>query len=107
MNDLDQSIIARLRTALDADPRADRRICEDANIGPNYIRGIYQEGKAPSVEYLMKILGQLGPAATIFVLTGMELDEQDLELLKIIPKVPADTKGLAVELLRKMQSDEA
>ncbi len=106
MTQLDDAILVRLREALDADPRADRRICEDANIGPNYIRGVFKEGKEPSLDYLMKILGELGPEATMFVLTGMRIGNDDLEFIRMIQSLPTETKSLARQLLSKLQDGE-
>lgn len=106
MEEFDDQLLKRLRIALDEDGRKDQRICKDANIGPNYIRGIYNEGKKPSVEYLMKILDELGQSATIYVLTGMRLTNLDIEFLNLIPNMSERSKRHALALFQEMRDGE-
>ncbi|MEM9968460.1 MAG: transcriptional regulator [Pseudomonadota bacterium] len=99
----DVEMVLRLREVVDADSRSDQAISLAAGCGRNYLRQVFIERKTPSYTKLLKILEQLGATATIYVLTGMQLRDLDLEFLEVIQRVPDKSKLHALELLRGLQ----
>ena len=103
---MDTDMRQRLREVLDADPRSDNKISEDASLGRNYVRSILKEGKTPRTEKLFALLKELGEGATVYVLTGRRITEADLEFLNLASGMSPSAKANAIELFRDLLGRE-
>lgn len=96
----------RLVQKIEADGRSKLAISVAANCGRNFIQQMIKDGKEPGSDKLARILEVLGPQAALYVFTGMNLSDEDRELLAILSKMDANMKKDATRLLQHLKSDE-
>ena len=66
----------RLKQAIKDDGRSLRAISAAADkVGENYLQQMLKDEKDPGFSRLSRVLAELGPAATVFVTSGVRLDE--------------------------------
>jgi transcriptional regulator with XRE-family HTH domain len=66
----------RLREMIDADGRSKRAISQAVGFGENYVQQVMKDEKDPSFTRLAKLLSELGPRATVYVISGALGDPQ-------------------------------
>lgn len=66
------------------DSRSMDDISKLAHCGQNYIQQMIKYNKRPSVDKFLAILKVLGDVSAIYVLTGFEINEQDLRLINLL-----------------------
>lgn len=96
----------RLVSAIEHDGRSLREISFAAKCGPNYVQQMIKDGKAPGSDRLGRLLDVLGSATSLYVLTGVKVSEEDLEVLRIIQSLPAEAKLKAIDFFSALQRDE-
>lgn len=96
----------RLVQKIEADGRSKLAISVAANCGRNFIQQMIKDGKEPGSDKLARILEVLGPQAALYVFTGLNLSDEDRELLAILSKMDVDTKKDAARLLQHLKSGE-
>ena len=63
-----------------------------------------KDGKEPGTDKLARILDVLGPDTSLYVLTGIEMTEDDREFLEIVTHMKGPVKEDALRLLRSVQA---
>lgn len=105
MQRMDEGWAERLREVIADDPRSLLKISEAAGLGRNYVQQMMKRGTAPNADKLADLLEVLGRDAALYVLTGLRIDQQDLELLKTWKRVPPGARQGALQLFRSFQAD--
>lgn len=100
------TMITRLADVIARDPRSANRISTDAGLGRNYVRSILEEGKSPRLGQLHALLATFAPKDATYVLTGMDADTDDLELLKLIVNLEPDAKRKAIAFFKSLVTDQ-
>lgn len=103
---MNEEVLTRLIEAIERDPRKANRISTDAGLGRNYVRSIVEEGKSPKADTLIQLLNALGNDALIYVLTGHQISEEDLEFLSLISDLSPEAKQSAIGLFRGLLERE-
>ncbi|MGF6253814.1 helix-turn-helix domain-containing protein [Ensifer sp. LBL] len=62
---------SRLREMIEADGRSKRAISQAVGFGENYVQQVLKDEKDPSFTRLAKLLSELGPRATVYVISGV------------------------------------
>ena len=93
----------RLKEAIAADPRGLRALSRDAGLGVNYVQQMIKDGKEPGTEKLTKLLEALGQGSSVYILTGEEISEQDLEFLRAVHRLNPDIRAEAMRFLQAFQ----
>lgn len=100
---MDSNWYPRLVAAIEADGRSKREISEAAGFGPNYVQQMIKDGKEPTASKLQSLLAALGTHQMFYVLTGIEVSQDDEAFLRIVlqspPRVRARMRDLMLELL--------
>lgn len=96
----------RLIEAIEADPRAPRAISLAARCGPNYVQQMMKDGKEPGADRLARLLEVLGGASALYVLSGVTASDADLEMLRILNRLPAKSKEQALRFFETLPSAE-
>lgn len=94
----------RLHEALKNDPRSLRAISTAAGCGPNYLQQMLRDGKEPGTDRLARILDVLGREKSLYVLTGINITEEDVEFLEIITRLKGEVKADGLRFLRSIQA---
>lgn len=97
----------RLHIALKKDSRSLRAISIEAGCGPNFLQQMIKDGKEPGTDRLARILDVLGRDTSLYVLTGINMTEEDREFLEIITHMNGPVKDDALRLLRSVQAGAA
>lgn len=66
----------RLKDMIEADGRSKRAISQAVGFGENYVQQVLKDEKDPSFSRLAKLLAELGPRATVYVISGALGDPQ-------------------------------
>jgi transcriptional regulator with XRE-family HTH domain len=64
----------RLIEMIDADGRSKRALSQATGFGENYVQQLLKDNKEPSFTKLAKLLSELGPRATNYVISGVMND---------------------------------
>lgn len=88
----------RLKQALDASGKSGRSVSIAAGAGAGYVHSILVEGKDPTIERLMAVCQQI-PVSLPWVLYGVEVTPEDLELLSTMKESP-EARDAVITLLR-------
>jgi len=83
----------RLQSAVKSSGKSSRSISLAAGCGPGYLHSILSEGKDPTVEKLMAVCDQI-PISGIYVLYGLEVNPDDLDILKALEEKPESRAGI-------------
>lgn len=98
--------VDRLWKAIEADGRSDRALSVDAGLGVNYLSQTRSRGTHPVSEKLAAILAQLGPEASLYVLTGVKLGQDDLEFLALMGKLSPEQQRAARDFFQSLLGHE-
>lgn len=94
----------RLLEVIAKDPRSMRKLSKAAGLGENFIQQMIKNRKQPGAENLQAILDLLGYTQMIYVLTGIEVGEEDegaiRALLSLSPAARQRAKDLFLEIER-------
>lgn len=93
----------RLWKMVAADVRSDRAISVAAGLGVNYVQQARARGSSPVSDKLAAILDVLGPKAALYVLTGLEMAEEDRQLLEILQGMDPEMKKSALHLFEQIR----
>lgn len=83
----------RLQDAIDQSGKSKRAVSLASKNGPGYVHSILSEGKEPTVEKLMSVCDAI-PISTIYVLFGVNIRPDDLEILKSLEENPESRSGI-------------
>lgn len=100
---MDDGWLDRLEKAVKNDGRAPRTISLAAGLGPNYLGELFNKGKVPSIDKLLKICAEIEVSAT-FILTGSEVSAQSEEMLSILADLGADQQATLLTLARQLKA---
>lgn len=81
------------------DSRSMDEISKQAHCGQNYVQQMIKYNKRPSVDNFLAILKVLGDASAIYVLTGFEINEQDLRLINLLNESDESRREAILTLL--------
>lgn len=95
----------RLKQAIERDPRSMTAISLAAGCGQNYVQQMFRDGKEPGADRLARLIDVLGETSGLYVLTGLDLTDADLEFLRIARQLSPDAKARAADLFRAMKAD--
>jgi transcriptional regulator with XRE-family HTH domain len=95
--------LERLELAVKNDGRAPRTISKAAGLGPNYVGELFNKGKVPSVEKLLKLCAELHVSAT-YILTGSEVSPESEEMLSILGALGAEQQSTLLTLARQLKA---
>lgn len=95
--------LERLIELVEKDQRSFRELSKAAGCGPNFVQQLIKDRKDPRASQLERLLQALGPGADLYVLTGLQLSNMDLEFLKTVSSLDADGRRAALTVLQKMQ----
>lgn len=93
----------RLIEAIEADGRAKREISLAARCGENYVQQMIKDGKEPGADRLARLLDALGGPSALYILTGVRASDADLEMLRIINRLPVPAKEQAIRFFETLQ----
>jgi hypothetical protein len=96
----------RLVEVLSAKDRSMRAISLAAGKGPNYISQMIKDRKQPSADNLSLILNQFEKDTALYVLTGIRLTQEDLEVLALLSHLPHGVKSHFRAMLLEMKETE-
>lgn len=102
---MDKNWFPRLVTAIDADPRSKRKLSLDAGLGPNFVQQMITNGKQPGADKLQALLDVLGYSQMIYILTGIEMTEEDEEAVKAILSLPPALRQRAKDLFLEIEGE--
>lgn len=101
---MEKEIFARLIEVIDRDERSDNKISTDAGLGRNFVQQLKKTGRTPGIDRLMMLLNTLGRHSTVYILTGLTVDESDVEALELISALPQDAKQNALAFFRSLSA---
>lgn len=84
---------SRLEAAVADSGKSKRAISLASDNGPGYVHSILSEGKEPTVEKLLAVCDQV-PVSGIYILYGLDVRPDDLEILKALQDKPASRDGI-------------
>ena len=90
--------------AIKADGRDLKAISLAARCGENYVQQMIKDGKRPGVDKFMAILSVLGSASALYVLTGLEMTEEDEAFFRAASSLDPDLKAEAYRFFRRLQA---
>lgn len=73
---MDDDWRSRLREMIEKDPRSLRELSRAVGAGPNFVQQLLKSSRAPAFPRLMKVLSELGPTATFYVISGVVADRE-------------------------------
>jgi transcriptional regulator with XRE-family HTH domain len=94
--------LERLNKAVLADGRAPRTISRAAGLGPNYLGELFNKGKVPSVDKLLKLCAELDVSAT-YILTGSAVSPESEEMLSILGALDGEQQATLLSLARQLR----
>jgi transcriptional regulator with XRE-family HTH domain len=83
----------RLKAAIENSGKSMREISLSSGHGPGYLHSVFTEGKDPKITTLMKVCDAAG-VSLLFILHGMEVAQEDEELLKELYLHPAKREAI-------------
>lgn len=83
----------RLKLAIDNSGKSMREISLASGHGPGYLHSVFTEGKDPKITTLMKVC-DAAEVSLIYILHGMEVAQEDEELLKALYLHPAKREAI-------------
>lgn len=95
----------RLLAVIDKDPRSKRQLSKDAKLGANYVQQMIKDGKQPGAENLQALLDALGYSKMIYVLTGIEIEEEDEPIIKTLLSQSRQTRQRVTDLLLSIKAE--
>lgn len=95
----------RLIQAIDADGRSDRALSTAARLGPNYIQQMRERGTNPSFEHASKLCEALN-LSVVYVLTGLKLDADGEEFIRLASSLSPDQRRSMLDFLRAMTPEK-
>ncbi len=96
----------RLWSAIDADERTDRALSLAAGLGPNYVQQMRDRGGAPKIDAAEKLCAVMG-ISLLYVMTGLPIDEEGEELIRLAAGSSPSQRHHLVQLLRGSGEDPA
>lgn len=93
----------RFVTAIREDGREMRAISLAAGCGPNYVQQITKNGKRPGVDRFVRILNVLGSASTLYILTGLQMSEDDEAFFRLAASMDPKLKKEALRFFRSLR----
>jgi hypothetical protein len=96
-------IVERLKIAIAADARANSKISTDAGLGVNFIQQLIAHGKMPGADKLSAILAALGPDAFMYVMTGLNVTDEDFEFIRILHELSPEARVDALRFFRALR----
>lgn len=103
---MDENWFERLVELIEADGRGMKAISLAAKCGENYVQQMVRGGKRPTVDKFMAILGVLGSASAVYVLTGFKLSSADIEIIKVLSSENEEKRKALSVLLKNHQESE-
>lgn len=95
----------RLLAVIEKDPRSKRKLSQDAGLGDNFVQQMIKNGKQPGAENLQALLDTLGYTKMIYVLTGIELLDEDEGAIRALLSLPAATRQKAKDLFLAIERE--
>lgn len=93
----------RFVNAIEQDGRDLKAISLAARCGENYVQQMLRDGKRPSVDKFMSILGVLGSASAFYVLMGIEMTDEDEAFFRAALSLDPALKAEAYRFFRTLQ----
>ncbi|SDX99225.1 hypothetical protein [Roseicitreum antarcticum] len=103
---MNEAWLDRLLECVERDGRSMRAISIAAGNGPNWLQQVFKNKKDPGFNRLAKTLDILGTSATLYVISGTQMGDEDAELFQILLSVPPRVRAEALDLFRAIQSRE-
>lgn len=100
---MDSGWYERFLRAIEEDDRDMKAISRAAGLGPNYVQQMVKDGKRPGVDRFMAILNTLGSASALYVLTGINMSEEDEEFFRVVGSLDPELKAEAHRFFRKLK----
>ena len=97
----------RLARTVEEDRRSMRALSIEAGHGPNFVSQMFKDGKEPGGEKLMSLLEVLGAEASAYVLLGIKVSADEMEMLRAYSKLDAAPRQTFRTLLETLSSQEA
>ncbi len=89
--------------AIKADGRDLKAISLAARCGENYVQQMIKDGKRPGVDKFMAILTVLGSASALYVLTGLEMTDEDEAFFRAASALDPKLKAEAYRFFQTIQ----
>lgn len=96
----------RLKQVIERSDKSKRQLSMGAGFGPNWVQQMIKDEKEPGADKLTRLLDQFSRADAIYVLTGMRITEADLEFLKLVSKVPENSRENLFSVLGSLSRNE-
>lgn len=96
----------RLKECVENDERSLRAISADMGVGVNYVQQMLRNRKDPGFTRLAKLLNTLGTGATLYVVSGNKMTDQDAEFFRVALSLPPHVRQEALSFFRALQDRE-
>lgn len=93
----------RLLAVIEQDPRSKRQLSKDAGLGDNFVQQMIKNRKQPGAENLQAILDALGYAKMIYVLTGIEVRDEDGDAIRALLSLSPAARQKATDLFLEIE----
>lgn len=94
--------LERLGKAVAEDGRPPRTISLAAGLGPNYLGELFNKGKVPSIDKLLKLCAELNVSATT-ILTGAPVSPESEEMLSILGALDREQQATLLTVARQLR----
>jgi transcriptional regulator with XRE-family HTH domain len=79
----------RLAAAIEASGKSQREISLAAGLGPGYVNSIFNDGKEPSVDRLMRVCRSLN-VSIYYILGGFDINPETEEFLRLLVRADSE-----------------
>jgi len=104
VDDGDDAWRARFWEAIAQDGRKLRAISMAAKLGENYLTQTKTRKSAPTINKFVAILNELGTASSLYVLTGVRMDETTARFINAASALPPELVEDAARLFEGMRA---
>ena len=85
---MNEDWITRLRECVERDGRSMRKLSVEAGLGPNFLQQLFSTRKDPGFGKLARLLNVLGSDAPHYVVSGIRMDREEAEMLRLLRALP-------------------
>lgn len=103
---MEKDWLNRLIAAIENDGRSMRAISIAAGCGPNFVQQMVRTGREPGADHLTRILDTLGRDAALYVMSGIKITEDDLDFLRAMQGLSAESRADALRFFRGLKAGE-
>lgn len=96
----------RLAAAIEASGKSQREISLAAGVGPGYVNSIFNDGKEPSVDRLMRVCRSLN-VSIYYILGGFDITPETEEFLRLLVRADPEIQKSVLTLLRQARQSGA